>query len=149
MGTAKFYNFVAGLTLERILLAAAYWPRGPRNLHVRFGHVRGFNHTDTANYFAYERQMPECSWLRWDLLQGVKFEDAGKLLGLQAADQFAGMLHVAINADLYGGHEPRHLLSVRHLIRRDGGGRALNYGFKCVVATQTLASYPWWPQGGI
>lgn len=143
---ARFYNFVAGMTVERILLTAAHWPGGPREVNARFGHVRGFNHGETLNYLASKRSQANCSWLRWDLLTSLKFEDAGALLGLQAADQYAGILNVAMTADRYGGYEPWHLLDIRQQIRRGPKGTALNYGFKPMVLGSTLNSYPWWPQ---
>ncbi len=39
---AIFYNYAAGLVMERILLAARDWPGGSRDAVVRFGHVRHF-----------------------------------------------------------------------------------------------------------
>lgn len=144
---AKFYNYIAGLTLERILLTAAYWPGGARDVIVRFGHVRGFDHSETERYLLRKQSMTSGSYLRWDLLRSIKFEDAGALRGLQAADQYAGMLNVAMTADRYGGYEPWHLLAVRHQIRRrTPATTALNIGFKAMVLPSTLSDYPWWPK---
>jgi hypothetical protein len=48
---AIFYNFAAAFILERALLAAKYWPGGPRDLVLRFSQVRGFDRTQTNGYF--------------------------------------------------------------------------------------------------
>ncbi|HWF21394.1 MAG TPA: hypothetical protein VG226_04560, partial [Acidimicrobiales bacterium] len=44
-----FYNFAACMAMERILLAARDWQGGTRDVIVRFGHVRGFDHSQTGS----------------------------------------------------------------------------------------------------
>lgn len=41
-----FYNYAAGMMMERLLLTAKDWPGGGRDVIVRFGHVRGVNHSE-------------------------------------------------------------------------------------------------------
>lgn len=53
---AIFYNFAAGLILERVLLAAKYWPGGARRVVLRFGHVRGFDHQRTRGLLRSPRR---------------------------------------------------------------------------------------------
>ena len=62
-----FYNFAAGMVLERALLAARDWPGGPRDTVVRFGHVKGFDHRTTLSYFAHRRSQQIPHWLPWHL----------------------------------------------------------------------------------
>ncbi|MFG2311295.1 DUF3800 domain-containing protein [Streptomyces sp. NPDC048566] len=144
-----FYNFAAGIALERLLLAAGHWEGGARDLVVKFGHVRGFDHRTTCNYFKI-KPTKNPGYIPWSLLRGQPtFEDQAKWDGLQAADQYAGMLSAAIRPDRYGGYEPAHLLSVRHQIRRSGGGVSRNYGFKILGNEATFTSLPWWPAEGL
>lgn len=144
-----FYNYAAGMIMERLLLAARDWPGGQRNVLVRFGHVRGFDHTTTTSYFRRKRALGP-SWVPWERLQGsVRFEDQARWDGLQAADQYAGMLNAAITADPFGGYEEAHLMRVRHQIRKDGTGNSWGWGFKVLGNEATFTSLPWWPSAGI
>jgi hypothetical protein len=143
-----FYNFAACMTMERILLAARDWDDGTRDVIVRFGHVRGFNHGATSAYFDLKAKTDP--WVPWNRLRGqVHFDDQAKWDGLQAADQYAGMLNVALRADQFGGYEESHLLRITHQIRRDDGGRSWGWGFKVLGSTATFTSLPWWPAGGL
>jgi hypothetical protein len=47
-----FYNYAACMTMERILHAARDWQGGVRDVVVRFGHVKGFDHSKTCSYFS-------------------------------------------------------------------------------------------------
>jgi hypothetical protein len=86
----------------------------------------------------------------WGRLRGsVQFDDQSKWDGLQAADQYAGMLNVAVTQDQFGGYEEAHLLRVRHQLRRDPQGRSRGWGFKVLGNEATFTSVPWWPQGGL
>ncbi|MFJ4579551.1 DUF3800 domain-containing protein [Streptomyces echinatus] len=144
-----FYNFAAGMILERLLLAAGDWPGGARDVVVKFGHVRGFDHRTTCDYFRIKTQQGP-SWVPWRLLRGQPtFEDQAKWDGLQAADQYAGMLSAAVRPDGYGGYEPAHLIAIRHQIRRSSQGVSRNYGFKILGNEATFTSLPWWPKEGL
>lgn len=143
-----FYNYAAGLTMERILLGARHWPGGARDVKVIFGHVRGFDHRQTTSYFTVKQASG--SWVPWHLLRGpVLFDGQANWDGLQAADVYAGMLHSAICPDPYGGFEEAHLLRVRHQLRRDDQGRSWGFGFKWLGNEATVKRFPWWPSGGI
>lgn len=145
-----FYNFAAGMTLERILLAARHWPGGSRDVIVRFAHVRGFNHTTTTEYFDHRRRTQNPSWLPWGLLRGsVKFEGTALWDGLQAADQYAGMLSAAIKPDPFGNYEPQHFLRVLPQLRCSAKGDAWGYGFKHLGNRASLDALPWWRQTGM
>lgn len=147
-----FYNFAAGFILERALLAARDWQGGPRDLAIRYGHVKGFDHKSTTSYF---RRKPYQGSSRvpvpWHLLRDQpRFSDQASWDGLQAADQYAGMLHAAaLRTDDFGGYEEAHLLQVRRQIRRDGAGKSWGWGFKWLGNEATITSLPWWPATGL
>ena len=142
---AIFYNFAAAFILERALLAAKYWSKGSRDLVLRFSQVRGFNHALTNYYFDLRIATDNPPWMPWHLLSGrARFSDQGSWDGLQAADQFAGMLSAAIRQDQYGNYEPHHLIRAAPLIRRESG-RAWRYGFKLLGDNRaTVLAFPWW-----
>jgi hypothetical protein len=143
-----FYNYAAGILMERLLLTARDWPGGPRKLVAKFGHVRGVDHADTLAYFEVKRAQAE-PWVPWHLLSSpAQFVGAGAYLGMQAADQYAGMLGAALIPDELGGYEQHHLLAVSHQIRRCDG-RAWGYGFKVMGRPGCMESYPWWPTSGL
>ncbi len=145
----SFYNYAAGITMERLLLAAGNWPGGARDLKVDFGHVRGFDHSQTSSYFVLKKAMNQGP-ANWNFLAATpKFLSMSINSGLQAADQYAGMLSAALNPDKFGGYEHQHLFAVRGQIRRSGIGVALNYGFKALTLPTTMTDYPWWPVNGI
>jgi hypothetical protein len=142
-----FYNYVAGMVLEAILQTADEWPGGRRDVVASFGHVRGFPHHETLAYF--EKKRANGGRGSWDLLRGVpRFLGAGQLDGLQAADQYAGMLRAALEPDEFGGFEHHHLIAVRHQIRRFEG-ESLGHGFKVLALPGTMEAYPWWPVEGL
>ncbi|WP_158613393.1 DUF3800 domain-containing protein [Frigoribacterium sp. PhB160] len=146
---STFYNYTAGLMMERLLLTAQYWPGGMRDVRVSFGHVRGFDHDKTLDYFRIKKDRGE-GWARWSLLEGTpKFLAMSTNSGMQAADQYAGMLSAAMNVDRFGGYEPHHLLHVRPQIRRSSAGASTGYGFKAMTRKATLQDYPWWPSPGL
>lgn len=143
-----FYNYVSGLILEGILLTASTWPGGARDVVASFGHVRGFPHQETLAYFEKMRA-DAADQARWELLRSrPHFLAAGQLDGLQAADQYAGMLRAALEPDEFGGFEHHHLLAVRHQIRRFEG-ETWGHGLQVVAAPGAMEAYPWWPRGGV
>ncbi len=146
---ARFYNYAAGLILERAVLAGRDWPGGTRDVVVRFGHVRGFDHRSTASYFRL-KQAQAPPWVPYHLLRrSPTFDGQAKWDGLQAADAYAGMLHAALVADPYGGYESQHLLAVRHQLRRGPSGKVDGFGLKAWVSPGALDTLPWWPAGGL
>nr|WP_246298531.1 DUF3800 domain-containing protein [Nocardioides panaciterrulae] len=142
---ALFYNFAAGMVMERVLLAARDWPGGTRDALVRFGHVRGFKHDTTADYIDHRRRSNNPHWVPWHLMHSLHFDGQANYLGLQAADQYAGMLALAFRPDEFGGFEEHHFLRTAHQIRAVNG-RRVNYGFKWLGRPATLAAIPWWRQ---
>jgi Protein of unknown function (DUF3800) len=143
-----FYNYAAGLMMERLLLTAKGWPGGSRPIIVKFAHVRGFNHTDTLAYFGVKRAK-DPSWMPWHLLNtAVKFVPATQYDGIQLADIYAGALNSAISMDRYGGYEPQHLLAIKHQIRRYRG-TTWGAGFKAMALPNSLQGLPWWPPTGL
>jgi hypothetical protein len=136
-----FYNLVAGRLLEQVLRTADEWPGGRRDVVITFGHVRGFQHDETLAWFEKLRARNSAR-VPWELLRGrPAFRGPGQLDGLQAADQYCGMLRAALEADEYGGFEEHHLIAVRHQIHTPGG-------FERIVLPGTMAAYRWWPIGG-
>lgn len=143
--TKKFYNYAAGVLLDRILLGAQYWPGGPRKVRPFFGHVRGFDHSGTVEYFALHGARH--SYANRAFLEAQpKFIATDQSSGVQAADQYVGMLRDAICVDEFGGYEYPHLMTVRHQIRRGPGGKAVNYGLKCFAEPGFPETLPWWPR---
>jgi hypothetical protein len=142
-----FYNYAAGILLERILLTAKDWHGGPRKAVIRYSHVRGFDHLESERYFDLKRERG--GWVPYHLQHGrVRFMSADRLDGLQAADQYAGMLSVAIRPNEFDQFEPQHLLSIRHQLRRVQG-QTWGYGFKVMALPETMTSLPWWPTDGL
>lgn len=142
----KFYNYTAGVLLDRMLLGAKHWPGGPQQVRSFFGHVRGFNHQETVEYFGMHAQRNSIAD-RSLLVAAPKFVATNQNSGVQAADQYVGMLRDAITVDEYGGYEEAHLMAVRHQIRRGPNNVALNYGLKCFAEPGFPTSLPWWPRG--
>jgi hypothetical protein len=71
---AIFYNYAAGVAVERVPLAARGWPGGLRTAVVRFGYVRSFDHTTTADYLDLRVALNDPSWLPWlPLIRPVHF----------------------------------------------------------------------------
>lgn len=136
-----FYNFVAGRLLEQVLETASAWPGGARDVVITFGHIRGFDHGETLAWFEKLRAGGSTE-VPWELLRGrPAFLGPGQLDGLQAADQYCGMLRAALEPDEFGGFEQHHLLAVRHQIRQPNG-------FQGIVLPATPGAYGWWPSGG-
>lgn len=141
----KFYNYAAGVLLDRVLLGATYWPGGRQPVRPFFGHVRGFDHSETLAYL--ERHAARHSFADRTLLAAPpKFIATAQNSGVQAADQYVGMLRDAICVDEFGGYEEQHLMLVRHQIRRGPGNEAINYGIKAFAEPGFPVNLPWWPR---
>jgi hypothetical protein len=137
----KFYNIVAAVTLERILRQAEELNT---NVCVRFGHVRGFNHAETLEYFQkrvwrlgnYNRLTDQPKWI---------FAENNS--GIQLADQYAGILGAAMIADRFGNFEASYLDKIKHQIRTAKNGKISGYGIKAISADNDPKSFKWWPKG--
>lgn len=137
----KFYNLVAASTLERILKHA-----GDLNTKVcvRFGDIKGFNHTVTLDYFQKR------TWRLGDynfLVDQPKWIFAVNNSGIQLADQYAGILSSAMNADRFGAYEPSYLESIKHQIRTSNNGMICGYGIKAISLDNNPQSFKWWLKG--
>lgn len=101
-------------------------------------------HEKTLEYLWKKRGQK--SLVDWSLLLGdPTFVDASRNSGLQAADQYAGMLRSAICPDKHGGYEEAHFLRVAHQMRRHPEtGRAWGYGLKVMARDDAFHSLPWW-----
>lgn len=138
-----FYNYSTRLLMERVLLAANGWPGGPRDAVVRFGHVRGFDHSKTTAYLDHVRRT-EPGYIPWRRLSGpIRFEHQTAWDGLQAADAFAGMLHAAITPDAWGNYEPQHFVRACPMLRSHRG-QTWGCGFKVLGNESTFRGLPWW-----
>lgn len=144
-----FYNYVAGIMMERLLLTAKGWPGGRRPVKITFGHVRGFGvHRTTKEYFDVKRAKGS-DWIPWELLHGaVRFDSQASSDGLQAADQYAGMLSAALRANEFGNYQEHHFVSICQQIRCGPDGRRWGYGFKVMAQTDAMSRFPWWPVAG-
>jgi len=138
---AIFYNAVAALTLERIL---KHTEKVNSNVNVWFGHVRGFNHNSTVEYFKKR------DWrnIKYNLLINIpKWIPAENNAGLQLADQYAGILGAAMIADAYGNFEPAYLETIKHQIRKSEDGKVSGYGIKAISEDNNPISFKWWLKG--
>ena len=138
---AKFYNIVAAVTLERILKQA-----GELNVNVcvRFGHIRGFNHAETLEYFQ-KREWRLGNYL--NMTDQPKWIFAENNSGIQLADQYAGILGAAMIADRFGNFEASYLEKIRHQIRTSNDGKISGYGIKAISINNDPTSFEWWPHG--
>ena len=138
---AKFYNIVAAFTLERIL---KYTEKYNTDVIVRYGHIRGFNHAITIDYFRkrewrlgnYKRLFDEPKWISADTNSGI-----------QLADLYAGILGAAMIPDKFGNYEPSYLEKIRHQIRKSNKEKISGYGIKAISADKESALFKWWPKG--
>jgi len=140
---AKFYNLVAAFTLERILKHAE---KTNNKVSVRFGHVRGFNHSTTIDFFN-KRDWRLCNYNR--LLDQPKWIQADSNSGIQLADLYAGILGAAMIADRFGDFEPGYLETIKHQIRISAEGKISGYGIKAISADNEPQSFKWWPTGWV
>jgi hypothetical protein len=137
----KFYNIVAACTLERIL---KHSEEQNTDVSVWFGHVRGFNHTTTLDYF----QKREWHLGRYDrLVFQPKWIPAEKNSGIQLADCYSGILGAAIREDIFGNYEPSYLERIKHQIRKSMDGKISGYGIRAISKDNNPQSFKWWPEG--
>ena len=141
MDHAKFYNIVAACTLERIL---KYAEDLNTQVCVKFGHIRGFNHTDTLDYFKNR------IWRLGDynrLTEQPKWIFAENNSGIQLADQYAGILGAAMIADRFGNFEASYIETIKHQLRKSKDGKISKYGIKAISTDNNPKSFKWWPKG--
>jgi len=137
----KFYNLVAACTLERILKKSE---KQNADVSVWFGHVRGFNHNTTLEYF----QNREWKFSRYDrLVNKPKWIPAEVNSGIQLADMYAGILGAAMIADRHGDFEPSYLKTIKHQIRKSTDGIISGFGIRALSKDNNPQSFKWWPQG--
>ena len=137
----KFYNIVAAYTLERILQNAM---KLGSKVSVRFGHVKGFDHSKTLDVFHkrdwrlgdYNFLSEEPKWIAADLNSGI-----------QLADCYAGILGSAMVADRYGNYEPSYLEKIKHQIRKSKDGKISGYGIKAISVDSDQKMFKWWIKG--
>jgi len=137
----KFYNIVAAYTLERILKHAEM---SGGKASVRFGHVRGFDHSTTLDFFQNR------NWRLGDygrLAERPKWISADTNSGIQLADLYAGILGAAMIADRFGNYEAGYLERIKGQIRKSKSGKISGYGIKAVSSDGDPKSFKWWPKG--
>ena len=139
----KFYNIVAAYTMERILQNAM---RQSRKLSVRFGHVKGFNHSTTLKFFQKR------DWRLGDykcLTEQPKWISAETNSGIQLADLYAGILGAAMIPDKFGNYEAGYLERIKHQLRKSNLGKIGGYGIKAISADSNPQMFKWWPKGWV
>jgi len=139
----KFYNIVAAFTLERIL---NHTEKLNAKVCVRFGHVRGFNHPTTLDYFK-KRDWHSCNYSR--LSDQPKWISADSNSGIQLADLYAGILGAAMIPDKFGNYESAYLEKIKHQIRKSSNQTISEYGIKAISLDNDPRSFKWWPEGWI
>jgi len=134
-------EILLAFVLERIL---KHTEKVNANVNVWFGHIRGFNHNSTTEYF----QKRDWRNIKYNLLKKMpKWIPAENNAGLQLADQYAGILGAAMIADAYGNFEPTYIETVKHQIRKSEDGKTSGYGIKAISLDNNPQSFKWWPQG--
>ena len=137
----KFYNLVAAFTLERIL---EYTEELNTKVCVRFGHVRGFNHLSTLDYFNKRN---------WRLYDFNRLSDQPKWIpvdsnsGIQLADLYSGILGAAMIPDRFGNYEAAYLQKIKHQIQKSSHHKIDDYGIRTISADNDPKSFKWWPEG--
>jgi len=137
----RFYNFVAASTLERIL---KHSEELQAKICVRYGHIRGFDHSTTIDYFGrknwhsdnYDRLIDQPKWIGADTNSGI-----------QIADMYAGILGAAIIADRFGDFEASYLEKIKHQIRKSDSGKISGFGIRALSKDNTPVTFKWWPKG--
>jgi hypothetical protein len=138
---AKFYNIVAACALERIL---KHTEELGAKVNVWFGHVKGFNHKTTLDYFS-KRKWHLGNYNR--LLNLPKWIQADSNSGIQLADMYAGILSPAILPDMFGNFEPMYLEKIKHQIRKSNDGILSGIGIKVLSKDNNPKTFNWWPEG--
>ena len=136
----KFYNVVAAFTLERIL---KHTEESGAKACVRFGHIRGFNHSTTLDFFD-KREWRLCNYKT--LLDQPKWISADSNSGIQLADLYAGILGAAMIPDKFGNYEAAYLETIKHQIRKSYHGKISGYGIKAISTDNDPLSFNWWPK---
>lgn len=135
------YNYVAGKAYKSILWAARYDFSG-KSLHTRFGHVRGFDHDLTRNYF--NRVLVPDAKVPTHIEAGLRWVDASQFLESQAADLYAGFLRAAVWPDAFGRLEGGYLLRIWGQVRT-GSACKIPLGFMSMPSDDIARELPWWP----
>ena len=137
----QFYNIVAAFTLERIL---KHTEKLGTTTSVRFGHVRGFDHSISLNYFK-NRNWQSNNYHR--LYEQPKWIPAVSNSGIQIADIYSGILGAAMLQDRFGNFEHSYLETIKHQIRKSSQGQISGYGIKAISLNNDPESFKWWPEG--
>jgi hypothetical protein len=136
----RFYNLVAALTMERIL---NHTEELNAKVTVRFGHIRGFDHSTTIDYFK-KRDWRYCNYDR--LINEPEWISADTNSGIQLADLYAGILGAAMIPDRFGNYEAVYLETIKHQIRKSNSGRISGYGIKAITWENNPRFFKWWPK---
>jgi len=136
----KFYNLVAASMLDRIL---KHSEELNKNVCVKYGHIKGFDHTTTIDYFNkrnwrssnYNRLINAPDWIRADSSSGI-----------QLADIYAGILGAAVITDRFGDFETLYLEKIKQQIRKSTDGKISGFGIKALSVDNNPKSFKWWPQ---
>ena len=137
----QFYNLVAAFTLERIL---KHTEKLNTTVSVRFGHVKGFDHSKTLNYFK-NRNWQSNNYNR--LIEQPKWIPAASNSAIQLADVYSGILGAAMIQDRFGNFESSYFETIKHQIRKSAEGQINGYGIKAISLDNNPASFKWWPVG--
>ena len=136
----KFYNIVAAYTMERIL---NHSERLNKKVSVRFGHVKGFNHSTTLDFFQ------KSDWLLGDysnLTGQPKWISAETNSCIQLADLYAGILGAAMITDKFGNYETGYLEKIKQQIGKSKSGKISGYGIRIISEDNDPQSFNWWPK---
>lgn len=140
-----FYNYVAYYTLERILRVADTWPGGPQDVHVRFGAVRGFDHTLTAEYFKIKRHYRPPQWPPpWRRMASCTWVQASQFSMSQVADLYAGFMKEGVWPNTFGFTEGAYMKKIWPQISC-ADGCAKNRGIKGMPDHDLFRRQDWWP----
>jgi hypothetical protein len=137
-----FYNFVAGKLYKNILWATKYWPSGTSRVTTRFGHVKGFDHSETQGYFT--QVIDSNPRVPHELENNLSWVAADKYRESVIADLFSGCLHQALTHDEYGNTEGSYLRQVWPLIR-NSNSCAIPLGIISIPENTLVTRHDWFP----
>lgn len=145
-----FYHYATKLTLERAAFACQNWEGGSRLGRVVLAAIKGTIPSDTEAYYTrFQSGIRTRAPVDW-LTPNVKVTTPETEDGLQLADLYQGMFATALNGTEADDKCGRHLIDVKHQVRRNPGGYAVGWGLKLYPESliRQLICKAWWPSWG-
>lgn len=137
------YNYAAYKLYKSILWAARSWKGSNAHVFVRFGHVKGHDHTTTMAYI--NREASADAKVPHSMQQGLRWVSADQYFESQAADAYAWFLKSALWPDgPFGYVESAYLLSVWSQINKSDAC-CIPLGLMPMPSNDIIRGKPWFP----